>query len=115
MIHKLQPQNSMKKAAMKQKKKKTSHLRGRIISLTEMIQLILKYSEVHTDLTFVNILTYSLEFRKVTERVTKPSTVEDGAYLEIETVIIREEKIPDWRLHTKSQWLILNGLRQSLS
>jgi len=80
----------------------------------EMVQLILKYPEVHTDMIFVNIPTRPLEYRNGTERCHKSSTVEDGAYLEIETVIIREEKnFPEWRLHTDSQRLILNGLRQT--
>ena len=74
----------------------------------------MKYPEVHTDLTFVNIPTCPLEFRKGTEHYRKPSTVDDGAYLEIETVIIREF-FSDWRLHINLQRLILISLRQNSS
>ena len=62
---------------------------------------------------FVNIRTCTLEYRSGTEISNTFPSVEDGAYLELEIIILREEKnFPEWRLHTDSQQLILNSLRQ---
>ena len=58
----------------------------------EMIQIILDYSRVHTDIVFVNIPTWPLELRSGTERCSKSSTIEDGEYLEIDSIIIREKE-----------------------
>ena len=63
---------------------------------------------------FVNILTYPLENRSGTESSNTSPSVEDGAYLEFKTIILREEKhFPEWWLYTDSQKLVLNSLRQS--
>ena len=79
----------------------------------EMIQIILNYPEVHTDTVCANIPTCPLELRSGTELCSKSSIVEDGAYLEIDFIIIREEKhFPELRLHIALQKLIPNGLRQ---
>ena len=80
-----------------EKNKKMNHPRGRRISLMEMIQMVLGYPEVHTDMGFVNIPTCPLENRSGTESSNKSPSVEDGAYLEFKTIILREEKhFPEW-------------------
>ena len=69
------------KAVMKRNKKKSS--RGHRISLMVMIQMVLNYSEVHTDIMCVDILTCPLEHRSRTKSCNKSSTVDDGLDLEI--------------------------------
>ena len=56
-----------------------------------MIQMIMNYPEVYTDMVFVSIPICPLEFRSGTERCRKLSTVEDNACFEINSIIIREE------------------------
>ena len=46
------------------KKTETSHATGRVISITEMLHSMLKYSEIAIDLNFICIHTTPLEFRK---------------------------------------------------
>ena len=47
----------------KDKKRESSHATGHEISLPEMIHCILRYSEVATDMYFIDISTTSLETR----------------------------------------------------
>ena len=94
------------------KNEKKNHPRERRISLMKMIEMVLGYPEVHTGTVFVTIPTCPLEHRSGTESCNKSSSIEDGAYLELETIILREEKdFPERQLHTDSQKLVLNGLR----
>ena len=58
----------------------------------EMIQTQLGYPKVHTDIVFVEIPPTPLDLRPATEHISKPSTVEDDAYSEIETQLIRGRK-----------------------
>ena len=74
------------------KKNKKNHPRGHRISLMVMIQMVLNYSEVHTDIMFVDILVCPLEHRSRTESCNKLSNVDDGLDLEIKTMILCKEK-----------------------
>ena len=52
----------------------------------EMIQMMLIYSEVTTDIVFIQIQTTPLELRAGSERVcNKKNIVDDGVTLEIES------------------------------
>ena len=91
----------------REKKRENSHSSGKAISLTEMIHVMLRYSEVATDLCFVIIATTPLEFRISLTKV-KEISVEDGA--EIGNICNNariSKNLPDWRVFTDSQLLIL--------
>ena len=48
---------------MRENRKDNNHAKGRAISQMEMLYVMLKYPEVHTDLNFVAIPTMSFELR----------------------------------------------------
>ena len=48
---------------MREKKRESSHVQGRAISLMEMSHVMLKYPEVYTDLVFTSVPTMPLELR----------------------------------------------------
>lgn len=53
-----------------QNKRYNKHPKGRKISLMEMLQILLKYKEVHTNMNFENIPTMPLELRAGIERIS---------------------------------------------
>lgn len=94
------------------------HTKGRAISLMEMIQVMLNYPQVHTDMVFENIPTVPLEQRsgiecKVNES-TRVNNLNDGYEIISLRYTIREEKgFPNWRQHRAEELLIMKGLFNS--
>ena len=96
-------------------KREKSHAQGRIVSLTEMFHHMLQYSEVSTDLIYVDIATTPLEFRQSfnIEMIEKRnaqngSTVEDGATIGNVCNNLRLSiVIHEWRNFTDNQLLII--------
>lgn len=96
-----------------QKDRSNFHPRGRIISLMEMIQLMLSYSEVRTDMNFEVIATVPLEQRAGVER-TVFENVDDGIDTSILSKVVREEvNLPTWRRLRNPEILILQGYYKS--
>ena len=80
----------------------------------EMMQVILNYPQVHTDMVFENIPTLPIEHRAGIERTTtNQDNVEnppDGAYTSILCYEVRLGKdMPVWRQHRSEELLILKG------
>ena len=104
-------------ALEKKKRGKTSDAIGRAISLTEMLHNMLKYSEVATDLNFIDIATTSLEVRlqyKVESMKKAMNNIEDGAEVGNECNNARiQHELPQWRRFTDSQLLILRENKAS--
>ena len=79
---------------------------GRAISLCEMLHHMLKYSEVQTDLSFVNLPTTSLEIRPGVA-LKRPNEPIDGAAAHAPVDTIRRMKgLPPWRQLTESEILV---------
>jgi hypothetical protein len=104
-------------ALEKKKRGKSSNAIGRAISLTEMLHNMLKYSEVATDLNFIDIATTSLEVRlqyKIESMKKATNNIEDGAEVGNECNNARiEHEVPQWRRFTDSQLLILRENKAS--
>ena len=80
----------------------------------EMLQVMLKYPQVHTDMNFVNISTLPLEQRAGIETRNKgfhmDRDIEDGADLTPLSYKIRiEKKFPDWRKHQEIELISIQG------
>ena len=80
----------------RQKDRNSKKPKGRVISLCEMYQVQLRYPEVHSDMEFEQIQTTPLEFRAGTECSSKSNVVDDGAHIDIEIQIVREQNSFSW-------------------
>ena len=102
-----------------QKKRDKNHPKGRAISLMEMLQVMLNYPQIHTDMVFENVPTLPLELRAGREcNVVKNKTAEnncnDGDEIMSLSYIIRQQKeFPVWRQHRDQELLVLQGLFNS--
>ena len=98
-----------------EKKRGNNHPRGRAISLMEMIQVMLSYPQIHTDMVFENVPTLPLEQRPGVEcnngygnSGVRPN---DGDEIVSLSYHIRDEKLfPEWRQHRDPELLILQGV-----
>ena len=104
--------NEMK--AMENKRGK-NHPKGRAISLMEMLQVMLNYPQVHTDMVFENVSTLPLEQRAGVEckgnRGIDDSIYNDGDEIISLSYQIRQEKaFPEWRQHRDEELLVLQGV-----
>ena len=87
-----------------EKKRVNHHPKGRAISLMEMLQVMLNYPQVHTDMVFENVPTLPLEQRAGVECVAN-NDIHDGICNDGDELIslshqIRQEKhFPEWRQH----------------
>ena len=102
-----------KKALQSQRGSK--HPTGRKISLMEMLQVMLGYPQVHTDMVFEKIATLPLEQRAGVECKSHSDFMqdqcEDGAEMVSMSYEIRDVKrFPPWRQHRYEELLILQGL-----
>ena len=87
-----------------QKKRGKDHPRGREISLMEMLQVMLNYPQIHTDMVFENIPTVPLEQRAGMECNTKRRELDRGCndgdeLISLIYIIRRENNFPPWRQH----------------
>ena len=107
--------NEMK--ALEEKRGK-GHPKGRAISLMEMLQVMLNYPQVHTDMVFESVPTLPLEQRAGVE-CKGNSDIYDGMCNDGDELIslsyqIRQEKaFPEWRQHRDEELLVLQGLFNS--
>ena len=102
--------------AFNQRREK-SHATGRAISLTEMLHNMLMYSEVATDLNFIDISTTPLEFRHSSKiyQKNKTNNIQDGS--EVGNVcnnVRKSNTLTEWRKFTNSQLIILEEHNLSL-
>ena len=97
----------------RENKRENSHASGRAISLTEMYHTMMKYSEVATDLTFIDISTSPLEFRQSHQLSSlNKDSIEDGAEIGNLCNNTRIQlNLPDWRRFTPNQLIILQENR----
>ncbi len=97
---------------MKTKKGDNKRVQGRCISLMEMVHSLLKYSEVYTDLVFVEIPTTPLEVRPgIYLKQTRHQT-QDAAEAGIRSQNVREElNLVAWRKFTQRQVLLLGDMK----
>ena len=78
--------SAFNEAKSKEKDKNKNKPKGRVLSLTEMIQMLLLYDKVQTDIFLIHIQTTPLELRARTEKLNKSSNIGDnGTTLEIES------------------------------
>ena len=97
-----------------QKSRGKKHPKGRSISLMEMWQVMLGYSQVHTDMVFVSVTTLPLEQRAGVESKSNKEfgddIPEDGCELLPSSYVVRDAKhFPPWRQHRDKELLILQG------
>ena len=95
-------------------KRDSKRVRGRAISLNEMLHHMLRYSEVKTDLCFVSVPTNALEIRPRVH-LKKPIQSIDGAEVGVLVDNVRRRKnLPDWRQLTPSEKLVAQDRRTSI-
>ena len=104
----------------REKRRDRNHPQGRAVSQNEMVDLLLQYPEIMTNLNFIHVSTLPLEFRAGTEKkgvttMTQTNahtqrnvynTVEDSARTDNFVAARVREQIPGllgWRLHTFSE------------
>ena len=68
------------KDEIKNMKKEKKHPHGWCIALTEMLNCMLRYEEVYTDLICISISTMPLELRIGGVNVDTDQNIEDGSY-----------------------------------
>ncbi|MGB0405008.1 MAG: hypothetical protein ACPGDB_02325, partial [Fusobacterium sp.] len=104
-----------------EKKRERFHPKGRSISITEMLQIMLSYPQVRTDMEFTIIGTVPLEqrvgveinpiIRSTSEKQhTDKSEEQDGVNTSFPCYEIRKDlNLPDWRQLRDSELLTLEG------
>ena len=84
-----------------QKNRGKNHPRGRAISLMEMLQVMLNYPQIHTDMVFENIPTVPLEQRSGMECNTKRRERDNGCndgddLISLSYTIRIDKNFPSW-------------------
>ena len=97
-----------------QKKRGKGHPKGRCISLMEMIQVMLNYPQIHTDMVFENIPTVPLEKWAGMECNTKRGELDRGCndgdeLISLSYIIRREKNFPPWRQHRNNELVMIQG------
>ena len=106
------------------KRRDNNHPQGRAVSQNEMVDLLLQYPEIITNLNFIHVSTLPLEFRAGTEkkgdksvnngmRTNVHNTVDDSARSDnfvAGRVRMQIVGLPVWRLHTESERLTFESV-----
>ena len=105
-------------------KRNKSNIQGRAISQNEMLHSMLKYSDVITDLVYINICTLPLEYRPGVDKCKNPKKdrsrrtngdPDDALYAGCISDIVRCAKndIQIWRQHTANEILTFDSVDSS--
>ena len=104
-----------------EKQRNKDHPRGRAISLMEMLQVMLEYPEVYTNLVFEHIPTQPLELRpgvEVTKKRNNNEDAADAAQVVSDIASIRRNKFPTQtsrHLRDPEQLILIGAVDSSIS
>ena len=95
-----------------------NHPRGRAISLMEMMQVILEYPEVYTNLVFENICTLPLELRPGIEMIKKENGPDDHAQTVSDIARVRSNKFRNQQsrqMREPERFVLIGALQSNIS